>query len=101
MRISTRVETARADQNRRVNVNKSKATLAPIVGQCYLPTHTWRKSNCNVNLNSATFNCQVRNFKQLAFRRRTPRDLRYKWKSLQTSLYSVLNAMLSLFSGFF
>jgi hypothetical protein len=39
--------------------------LAPIVG-------TWRKSNCTVDLNAATFNCQVRNTAVLALPRRTP-----------------------------
>ena len=57
-------------------------------------------SVCNVTLNAATFSCQVWNSELLALRRRTPRHWRYKWKSLQTSLYSVLNAMLSLSSDF-
>jgi hypothetical protein len=29
----------------RANVSKSHASLAPIVGQCFLPTHTWRNSD--------------------------------------------------------
>jgi tRNA(Arg) A34 adenosine deaminase TadA len=53
--MSIRVETDRADQNRRANVDKSHATLAPIVGQCFLPTHTWRKSDCTDKLNAASF----------------------------------------------
>src|SRR6266436_1639497 len=49
------VEADWADQNRPANVNKSHAKLAPAVGQCFLPTHTWRKSDCTDNLNAATF----------------------------------------------
>ena len=37
----------------------------------------------------------------VALRGRMPRHWGYKWKSLRTSLYSVPNAMLSLFSAFF
>src|SRR5437660_7093846 len=58
---SMRVEINFADQTRIANGYKSYATLAPIVGQCLLPTHTWRKSNCTDELNAAIFNCQVRN----------------------------------------
>src|SRR5262245_41889171 len=69
---SMRVEMKCADQTRIANGYKSYPMLAPIVGQCFLPTHTWRKSNCTNDLNAATFNCQVRNTTVLALPRRTP-----------------------------
>lgn len=61
-----------ADQTRIANGYKSHPMLAPIVGQCFLPTHTWRKSNCTNDLNTATFDCQVRDTTVLALPRRTP-----------------------------
>jgi hypothetical protein len=57
----------RRAENRRANV---KARV--IVGQCILPTHTWRKSDCTDNFNTATFNCQVEILRR-AFRRRSPK----------------------------
>jgi hypothetical protein len=92
----------KSDQTRIANGHKSHPMLAPIVGQCFLPTHTWRKSNCADDLNAATFNCQVRNTAVLCASASHAVLLGgYKWIPLQTSLYSAPSAMRSLFSDFF
>ena len=56
---STRVEMKCADQTRIANGYLNHPMLAPIVGQCFLPTHTWRNSDLIDKLNAATFNCQA------------------------------------------
>jgi hypothetical protein len=67
-----------------------------------LATHTWRKSDCIKELNTATFNCQVRISAQLSVPLNPGATLGgYQWIPLQTSLYFVPSAMLSRFSGFF
>src|SRR5262245_53551762 len=50
-----RVEMNCADRTRIANGYESHATLAPIVGPCLPPTHTWRKSDCTDKLNAASF----------------------------------------------
>src|ERR1700722_4287158 len=74
---------------------ESYATVVPTVKQSISPTYPWRKFNCADELNTPTFNFSK--FENL----HAARYWSYKWISLQISLYSAQNAMLSLFSGFF